>query len=117
MKQESENQPRVTLEDFIVPAKIQAFVEEYEPAATEAEAEEVMGDAALRTFFQAFPLAIGDPMTLYIDALQRNGYRLRVTSNNEPALLLHHKSRKEQSSRMLEAAFGLSDEPENGGQE
>lgn len=110
MKQE-QDQPRVSLEDYIVPAKIRAFVEEYTPAATEAEAEEVMGDAALRTFFQAYPLGIGDPLTLYIDALERNGYQLRVTSSNEPALLLRHKSRMEQSSRILEAAFGLSDEP------
>lgn len=106
-----ENEQRITVEDFIVPAKIRAFVEEYAPAQTEAEAEEVMGDAALRTFFQAYPMAIGDPLSIYIDALEQNGFLLRVTSNNEPALLLRHKGRREESSRMLEAAFGLSDEP------
>ena len=79
----------VKIDSFIIPQKVSAFVEQYSPAPHETMATEVFTDARLRVFFQAYPiLGVGDPLQLYIESLEANGFRMRVSLSGEPAFFV-----------------------------
>lgn len=87
-----EKDSEAKIESFIIPQKVSAFVEQYSPAPHEAMATEVFTDARLRVFFQAYPiLGVGDPLQLYIESLEANGFRMRVSLSGEPALFVVQK--------------------------
>lgn len=75
----------VTIDDFIIPQKISAFVEAYEPCP-EALATETFDEARLRNFFSAWPECIGDPLGAYLARLEDNGFRLKIGRTGEPAI-------------------------------
>lgn len=84
--------PEAKIESFFIRQKVSAFVEQYSPAPREAMATEVFTDARLRVFFQAYPiLGLGDPLQLYIESLEANGFRMRVSLSGEPALFVVQK--------------------------
>ena len=57
-----------SLEDFIVPQKITAFTNAYEPCQP-YEATDKFDDARLREFFKAYVCTCGDPLSVYLDRL------------------------------------------------
>lgn len=84
--------PEVTLEDFVVPQKVEAFAEAYAPASSQTMATEVFDDARLRSFFRAFPIAkVGDPLSVYVAMLEKRGFRMRVSIEGEPAIFANTK--------------------------
>lgn len=103
---------KVTIEDFVSVHKVQAFCRTYQPVDNEQEADDVMTDARIRKYFQAFPRNIGDPLIWYLDTLARNGFQLQTSSLGEPALFVRRKHEARVASRLLDDVFG-SDEQKN----
>lgn len=103
---EQEEGQKVTIEDFVSSHKVVAFCATYQPVDNEQEADEVMTDARIRKYFQAFPRNIGDPLNWYLDALAKNGYTLRTSTLGEPALFVRRKSEARAESRLLDDVFG-----------
>ena len=85
---EMQEQAGTKLEDYIVPAKIDAFVRHYKPCDSEEMAEEVFTDARLREFFKAWPCGLGDPLAIYMARLDHEGYQMDVSITGEPALFV-----------------------------
>lgn len=104
MSEEKENKEGVSLDDFVSPHKVRAFTSAYAPADLESLADEVYTDTRLRRYFQAFPRNIGDPLIVYLDLLEKEGFVLRNSITGEPALFVKNKQRGEAS--MLESTFG-----------
>lgn len=61
---------KVSLRDFIVPAKVTAFVNGYVPCREGDDGYEQFDDARLREVFKAYVCSLGDPLRLYIEDLQ-----------------------------------------------
>ena len=82
----------VTINDFIVPQKVDAFCNAYTPCDYEDETTEVFTDARLREFFKAWICPLGDPLTTYLTLLSARGYTMRVSITGEPAIFVVHSS-------------------------
>lgn len=80
-----------TILDFVVPQKVDAFVEAFQPTDIESELTEFFTDSKLREFFKAWPCSLGDPLATYLDMLSQHGFRMRVTITGEPAVLAIRK--------------------------
>lgn len=88
---EEQEKQGTTLEDFVVPQKVRAFSEAYEGVDDERMATDIFDDARLRQFFKAYPNSMGDPLTIYLDRLEDNGFRLQVSATGEPAIFVTEK--------------------------
>ena len=82
----------VTINDFIVPQKVDAFCNAYAPCDYEDETTETFTDARLREFFKAWICPLGDPLTTYLTLLSARGYTMRVSITGEPAIFVVHSS-------------------------
>ncbi len=80
---------KVSLADFIVYAKIEAFSHGFKPADELDPGSEGFDDAKLREYFKAYVCSLGDPLALYIDALTDMGFKM-VTSlaTNKPTIFV-----------------------------
>ena len=85
-------QPAVSLRDFMVPDKVSAFVQSYEPCDEFDAGAERFDDARLREYFKAYVCPIGDPLSLYIEDLKLADFRM-VTSlaTNIPCIFARRK--------------------------
>ena len=61
---------KVSLRDFIVPEKVQAFVRGYVPCNEGDPGYEQFDDSRLREVFKAYVCGLGDPLKLYIEDLK-----------------------------------------------
>lgn len=61
--------PKVTLEDFIVEEKVDAFSETFEPCDELDYEAEAFDDSKLREYFKAYVCGLGDPLRLYVGLL------------------------------------------------
>lgn len=84
-------QAEVTLQDFVIPAKINAFCSQYEPLEHWTEDCDVFTDYQLRTYFKAVVCPFGDPLSLYIAELGYRGYRMKNDECGEPAIYVRAK--------------------------
>lgn len=92
MESEKQNQPSVTMEDFIIPQKVDAFTQNYKPVDTQTQTCEVFNDARLREFFKAVPIPdLGDPLVDYLEMLEARGFFMRVSLTGEPAIFCELK--------------------------
>ena len=92
MNQEDQNQEKVSLEDFVIPQKVEAFVEHYRPSEKQTQTCEVFNDAHLREFFKAVPLpGLGDPLMIYLKWLADAGFKMHVSLTGEPAIFAEEK--------------------------
>ena len=66
--------PKVSLEDFIVEEKVDAFSETFEPCDELDYEAEAFDDSKLREYFKAYVCALGDPLALYIEDLKMAGF-------------------------------------------
>ena len=84
--------PKVSLYDFIVMDKIEAFARCYTPVDHQTETCEVFDDARLREFFKAYVLSLGDPLNLYIMELNALGFQMNVqVSTGQPVIFAEPK--------------------------
>ena len=84
MEQEGD---KVNLRDFIVEQKISAFVRSYEPCNEGDAGYEQFDDGRLREVFKAYVCGLGDPLKLYIEDLQMEGFRMDCSmATGEPCI-------------------------------
>ena len=81
---------RVTIDDFVIPQKVEAFAANYcVSTGAERAGAIVFDDARLRRFFAAYVVpGIGDPLIAYLDLLSRRGYQLSVTDDDELGIVV-----------------------------
>lgn len=83
---ENTEQPEVTLQDFVIPSKIAAFCNKYKPADHWSEDCDVFTDYQLRSYFKAVVCELGDPLSLYLDALSTKGFHMVDDECGEPVI-------------------------------
>lgn len=76
----------VTLEDFVIPAKITAFCDQYSPANEWSESCDVFTDYQLRSYFKAVVCPLGDPLSIYLQELALRGFKMRNDVCGEPVI-------------------------------
>lgn len=83
---------QVYLRDFVVPDKVQAFIEAYVPADELDADAEMLDDGRLREVFKAYVCALGDPLKLYLQDLKKAGFQMRISmATGEPAIFVKPK--------------------------
>lgn len=85
-KMELTDQSEVTLQDFVIPAKIQAFCNQYKPSDHWTEDCDVFTDYQLRSYFKAVVCPLGDPLSLYLQELALNGFKMKQDECGEPVI-------------------------------
>jgi len=88
---ETQEQEAVTIRDFIVSQKVDAFCQAYQPCDYEDATTETFTDARLREFFKAWLCPLGDPLTEYLSMLSINGFQMHVSITGEPAIFVRAK--------------------------
>lgn len=83
---EISEQLEVTLQDFVIPSKIDAFCDKYKPLDHWREDCDVFNDSQLRTYFKAVVTPIGDPLTLYLNELSARGFKMKDDECGEPVI-------------------------------
>ena len=81
----------VTLQDFVIPSKIQAFCNQYKPQDHWTEDCDVFTDYQLRTYFKAVVCPLGDPLSLYLQELEMRGFKMRNDECGEPVIYCRAK--------------------------
>lgn len=78
---------KVSLRDFIIPAKVSAFVHCYRPCREGDPGYEQFDDARLREVFKAYVCTLGDPLALYIQDLQMADFQMTCSlATGEPCI-------------------------------
>ena len=80
---DNDEQAEVTLQDFVIPAKIEAFGEQFEHWTEDCE---VFNDARLREYFKAIVCPLGDPLSLYLQELGYKGFHMQHDESGEPVI-------------------------------
>ena len=87
---------KISLKDFVIQEKVQAFVNAYEPCQEGDMGCEVFNDARLREFFKGYVLGLGDPMKLYIEDLKLAGFHMTVSAvSEEPCIFARRKTKQQ----------------------
>lgn len=81
----------VTLQDFVIPSKIQAFCNQYKSQDHWTEDCDVFTDYQLRTYFKAVVCPLGDPLSLYLQELEMRGFKMRNDECGEPVIYCRAK--------------------------
>lgn len=81
----------VTLQDFVISSKIQAFCNQYQPQDHWTEDCDVFTDYQLRTYFKAVVCPLGDPLSLYLQELEMRGFKMRNDECGEPVIYCRPK--------------------------
>jgi len=83
---------KVSLEDFVVLEKVQAFCRAYEPCNELDEGYEQFNDAQLRQLFKATVCGLGDPLKIYIEELKLGGFHMAMSlATGEPCIFARRK--------------------------
>ena len=88
---DNDGQAEVTLQDFVIPAKIEAFGNQYEPQNHWTDGCEVFNDARLREYFKAIVCPLGDPLSLYLQELGYKGFHMQTDESGEPVIYCRAK--------------------------
>lgn len=88
---DNDEQAEVTLQDFVIPAKIEAFGNQYEPQNHWTDGCEVFNDARLREYFKAIVCPLGDPLSLYLQVLGYKGFHMQNDESGEPVIYCRAK--------------------------
>lgn len=76
--------------DFVSPLKVDAFANTYRTTNNELDADEVYDEARLRSYFQAYPRPLGDPLTVYLELLAARGFCLTTGIAGDPVICVQH---------------------------
>lgn len=83
---------KVSLEDFVVLEKVQAFCRAYAPCNELDEGYEQFNDAQLRQLFKATVCGLGDPLKIYIEELKLGGFHMAMSmATGEPCIFARRK--------------------------
>jgi len=86
------DQFQVHLSDYVIPAKVSAFVRDYEPCNEGDDGYEQFDDGRLREVFKAYVCDLGDPLKLYAEDLQMAGFRMEISmATGEPCIFARRK--------------------------
>lgn len=88
---DNDEQAEVKLDDFVIPAKIEAFCNQYEPLDHWTEDCDTYTDYQLRTYFKAVVCPLGDPLSLYLQELGYRGFKMRNDESGEPVIYCRAK--------------------------
>lgn len=77
-----------TLYDFVITQKVDAFVSAYLPVNNPRADTQYFDETKLRQFFKAYPCTLGDPLTIYLSLLEQEGFYMKVSTMNEPAIFV-----------------------------
>ena len=77
----------VSVNDYVIPGKVEAFCRAYEPAASVKMADEVFDDAKLRRFFDAGVQTCGDVLAAYMQLLEANGFHYVIDADMATCVL------------------------------
>lgn len=107
----------VSLEDFVIPQKVDAFLRAFESCPVDDEESEQFDETRLRTFFKAYPCKLGDPLTIYLSKLEKAGFTMEVGVSGEPSIFVKTKVRATATSLIdrIDTA-SLPDIPESAGE-
>lgn len=83
---DNSGQPEVTLQDFVIESKIDAFCETYKPLSHWTESCDMFTDYQLRTYFKAVVCPLGDPLILYLQELEDRGFKMINDECGEPVI-------------------------------
>lgn len=83
---DNDGQAEVTLDDFVIPAKITAFCNQYEPQDHWTEDCDTYTDYQLRSYFKAVVCPLGDPLSLYLYELSLHGFKMQNDESGEPVI-------------------------------
>lgn len=75
-----------TLSDFVIPAKVTAFCEQYSPLDDWTDGCDTFTDYQLRSYFKAVVCPLGDPLSLYLQELGLHGFRMHNDVCGEPVI-------------------------------
>lgn len=78
---------------IVIEGLIDAFIDAYEPAPSEWEADEIYPLGRLREFFGAYAPNPGmiDPISTYINELREQGFIMQVVSSGYPAIVVNRR--------------------------
>lgn len=107
MEEQNESKS-VTISDFIISQKVNAFSDTYINTENESTADDVFTDSKLRKYFHAYPLSMGDPLAEYINLLEKQGFKMRTSITGEPAIFV--RLIQVRNNFTLENAFEKDDE-------
>lgn len=107
MEEQSESKS-VSISDFIITQKVNAFQKTYVNTEDESIADDVFTDSKLRKYFHAYPLSIGDPLAEYINLLENHGFRMQTSITGEPAIFV--KLNRVKNNFAIEDTFGQDNE-------
>jgi len=83
---------KISLRDFIVPAKVSAFVRGYAPCNEGDDGYEQFDDARLREVFKAYVCGLGDPLNLYMEDLKAAGFKMTISmATGEPCVFARRR--------------------------
>lgn len=86
------DQFQVHLSDYVIPAKVSAFVRDYDPCNEGDPGYEQFDDGRLREVFKAYVCGLGDPLKLYIEDLKMAGFRMDCSlATGEPCIFARRK--------------------------
>ena len=83
---DNDEQAEVTLQDFVIPAKVEAFCRQYKALDHWVDGCEVFNDARLREYFKAIVCPLGDQLSLYLQELSYQGFRMQNDESGEPVI-------------------------------
>lgn len=83
---DNSDQAQVTLDDFVIPAKITAFCNQYAPLDHWTEDCDTYTDYQLRSYFKAVVCPLGDPLSLYLQELSYHGFKMHNDESGEPVI-------------------------------
>lgn len=81
----------LSINDFVTPQKVAAFVRCYEHCDEEGTDTETFDDGRLREFFKAYVTPLGDPLPIYLEMMENYGFYMRVSLTGEPALIVKRR--------------------------
>ncbi|MDD3040911.1 hypothetical protein [Bacteroides sp.] len=107
MEEQNESKS-VSISDFIITQKVDAFHNTYVNTEDESTADNVFTDSKLRKYFHAYPLSMGDPLAEYINLLGNHGFKMQTSITGEPAIFV--RLNRVKNNFALEDAFGKENE-------
>nr|DAK82489.1 MAG TPA: hypothetical protein [Caudoviricetes sp.] len=98
---DNNDQAVVTLDDFVIESKIEAFCRTYKPLSAWTEDCDVFNDSKLRTYFKAVVCPYGDPLVLYLQELALRGFSMKNDESGEPVIYCRMRRTGEEGDKFF----------------
>ena len=98
---DNDDQAVVTLDDFVIESKIEAFCRTYKQLNAWTEDCDVFNDSKLRTYFKAVVCPYGDPLVLYLQELALRGFSMKNDESGEPVIYCRMRRAGEEGDKFF----------------